>query len=196
MKSLADLLQIQQLGANIIAGTVISVDEINYSCVVQPDKDNIPQLENVPLRVYNLQDDFGIITIPEENSPCFVAFLESNPALPILLRCQHWQKIIIQSTSQNFKLTLYEDGITELETKNDVTLKIDGDVEGEISGNCVLRVQGNIQLGPLGQHKGAWGDIWLAQFNAHIHPTPNGPSGPPNPPLEDQQVNSQKVKLD
>ena len=188
----------------MIIGKIVSVDESNMSCRIQPDKDNIPILENVPLRVFNLQDDLGFIIIPEIDSPCLVGFIEGKTELPTLFSVQHWQKILINSTGQTFSLALYKDGKIELKTKNDailditgdVNFKVDGDVVGEVSSKMLLKVADTIQLGQQGAHKAGWGDQWLAMFNAHIHPTPTGPSGPPNPPLQDQAVNSQQVKLD
>ncbi len=179
----------------MITGTVVEVDETNYSCKVKPHKDYIPELENVPLRVFNLDDDFGIIIIPEDNSDCLVGFIEGLSEFPTILQVQKWKKIIIKRENV-FKTIIDQDGNTSLDTQGNVDLKVQGNVEGEIQGNLLLKVHGTIQLGPQGQHKAAWGDAWLQAFNTHVHPTPNGPSGPPNPPLQDPQVNSQKVTLD
>jgi hypothetical protein len=181
---------------NFIIGKIVSVDEDLYSCQIKPDKDNIPQLENVPLRVFNLKDDFGCIIVPEIDSPCLVGFIEGKIELPTLFSVQHWQKILINSVGQGFSLAINKDGTIELETKNNAKIKIDGNVEGEISGELLLKVAGKIQLGQQGAHKAGWGDQWLISHNVHIHPTPTGPSGPPNPPLQDSAVNSQQVKLD
>jgi hypothetical protein len=157
--------------ARIIAGTVVAVDEAGWSCTIQPDKDNVPELSNVPLRVHNLPDDLGVIVIPEVNSPCLVDFLEGSSSLPVLLRCQRWSKIIIKKGS---------------------TTEIVFDAEG----NVYIKALGTIQLGPQGQHKGAWGDKWLEKFNQHVQMTPCGPSSVPQPLVMDSDVNSQKVKLD
>jgi len=178
----------------IISGTITALDETTFSCTVKPDKDIIPELQNIPLRVYNLQNDYGIIVIPEINTPCIVGFIEN--AHPFLLSCQTFKKILIKSETEKLSITIFKDGKIEIQNQNDINVQTTGSLSGEISGDCTLKVSGKIQLGPSGAHKAAWGDQWLISFNQHIHPTPNGPSGPPNPPLQDSQVNSQKVSLD
>lgn len=179
----------------MITGIVIEINETNYSCKVKPHKDYIPDLENVPLRVFNLDDDFGVIIVPEEDTDCLIGFIEGVSELPKILQVQKWKKIIIKRKDV-FESVIDQDGNVSLATEGNVNMKVEGNVEGIVQGNILLKVQGIIQLGPQGQHKAAWGDAWLQAFNAHIHPTPNGPSGPPNPPLQDPNVNSQKVTLD
>jgi hypothetical protein len=190
--------------AILILGKILSVDEESFFCRIQPDKDNIPILENVPLRVFNLKDDFGFIIIPEVNSPCMVGFIEGLSELPTLFQVQVWQKIIVKSTTKEFSLVIYQNGKIELDTKNDakanvkgnVDFYVDGNITGEVTGKMILKVHDTIQLGQNGAHKASWGDKWLEKYSAHIHPTPTGPSGVPTPVVQDQEVNSQQVKLD
>lgn len=184
-----------------IVGKVISVDETNYTCEIQPDQDSIPNLRDVPLRVFALKDDFGFIVVPEDETPCLVGMIRGE--LPTFLKFQEWKKIII-NRKDFFEMEIDAEGNLDLITKGKVNIEADGDIKaktkgnftGDIQGNCELKAQGKIQLGPTGIHKAAYGDMWLTAHNAHIHPTPTGPSGSPTPPVMDPQVNSQKVKLD
>lgn len=179
----------------LIAGTVLEIDEERYFCRIQPDHDSIPILENVPLRVFNLQDDLGVIIIPEPGTPCLVKFVGGITGLPTIFKIQRWQKIIVKRQDV-FESIIHANGDTYLDTQGNVDLKVQGNVEGIIQGNMIMKVYGQIQLGPQGAHKGAWGDQWLIKHNVHIHPTPDGPSGPPSIPIQDPEVNSQKVSLD
>ena len=179
----------------MISGTVVEVDENTYSCKVKPHKDHIPELENVALRVFNLEDDLGVIIVPEENTDCLIGFIEGVFELPTILQVQRWKKIIIKRENV-FEMVIDQDGNTSLDTQGDVDMKVQGNVEGIVQGFMLLKVEGIIQLGPQGQHKAMWGDVMLPKHNAHTHPTPNGPSGPPVYQIQDPEVNSQKVKLD
>ena len=114
-------------GQSMINGTIARVNETEYSCTVQPDKDSVPMLENVPLRVHNLQDDFGIIVVPVLDTPCQVAFIENVTDLPVLMRVQAWEKIIVKK-EDIFSLVIDNLGNVVCETEGNVAITAKDDI--------------------------------------------------------------------
>jgi len=126
----------------LIHGTVLSTDEENYYCRVQPDKDNIPVLENVPLRVYNFADDFGIIVIPEIDSPCLVTFLDGLTELPVLARCQRWQKIIVKR-EDIFECVVDPQGNVLVITEGDADIRVKDNVQVQNQSGMMIHLDGS-----------------------------------------------------
>ncbi len=98
-------------------------------------------------------------------------------------------------------LSLAECGITakdargnELTTSSgQISIKCQGDLKLESSGKVSIDGAASIALGSGASEALLKGTSFLALFNAHIHPTPDGPSGPPQVPLT-PAVLSTKVK--
>lgn len=153
-----------QPGAKLITGEIISVNQTNHSCQVKPHKDNIPQLENVPLRVFNLEDDLGVIIIPEIGSACLVEFLEGSTELPIIRKVQHWQKIIIKK-QDTIELTIDPEGNIDCVTEGNATLQVKENVEIENQAGMHIILDGTNQKIKLNQ-----GDhqIIIKQDGTHI----------------------------
>lgn len=183
----------------LFIATVESVDEITFSCNVVQEKEEIP-IENVPLRVMRLNDELGFTVVPKVGTFVVVGLINGRPTI---LKVQEWDRIYLEKES-GFWL--------EVDVADNVTVRTEGDAEVtatniysitqsghsiELLDNGVANIKADeVNIGGKKDHKAAWGDAWLPEFNKHIHPTPTGPSGPPNPSLVDTQVNSQKVTVD
>ena len=189
--------------SNLITGEIISVNATNHSCQVKPHKDNIPQLENVPLRVFNLEDDLGVIIIPEIGSACLIEFLEGSTELPIIRKVQHWQKIIIKK-QDTIELTIDPEGNIDCVTEGNATLQVKENVEIENQAGMHIILDGTNQKIKLNQgnhqiimkqdgtHIGSEGAKqplmlgyatlrWLTE-HTHITTTPGQPTSTPIPP--------------
>lgn len=188
---------------NLITGEIISVDQTNHSCQVKPHKDNIPQLENVPLRVFNLEDDLGVIIIPEIGSVCLVEFLEGSTELPIIRKVQTWQKIIIKK-QDTIETTIDPEGNIDCITEGNAHIKVKENVEIENQAGMHIILDGTnkeiklnqgdhqIIMKQDGTHIGSesakqplmLGNAtlrWLTEHK-HITTTPGQPTSTPIPP--------------
>jgi len=123
---------------------------------------------------------FGFVLAPNIGDEVLVCFPDGNPSGHGFVVGRLFGKDAPPAATEDEIVLTHKSGTI-------VVIKKDGKVEIKAD---------KIQLGKQGQYKSAWGCQWLLAFNQHIHPTPNGPSGPPNPSLQDSQVNSQQVTLD
>lgn len=86
-----------------------------------------------------------------------------------------------------------EEGKVSLADKSGNALEISG---GEVvlrsSGSIKIEAASKVELGKGASEALVKGQKFMELFNAHIHPTPRGPSGPPQTPMTPAQL-SQKV---
>lgn len=86
---------------NLVAGTVIAVDETDYTCSVEPEVSEMAEMEKVSLRPRAHPDAGGFIIVPQIGTECLVIL---DPALggglPYLLWCQRYEEIIASKTGE------------------------------------------------------------------------------------------------
>jgi hypothetical protein len=70
-----------------------------------------------------------------------------------------------------------------------VTIISGSDAVINAGGNITLK-SGTVDIGPNAQEPVVLGNRLLALFNAHVHPTPVGPSGPPVSPMTPAQLSA------
>ena len=175
-------------------GKVVRVDKAKLQADFEIEgEDHV--YEGVSLRVFNTDDDSGLYVIPPVGTWAILLIdeIDENVKRVRVVKFQEWEELRLKKP--DFDVYINKDNKVYIEITGDVEFNVDGNIEGTVTGDCKLKVQGELHLRG-GTHKAAWGDVWLQKFNAHIHPTPTGPSGPPSQPLVDSEVNSQKVKLD
>lgn len=78
-----------------------------------------------------------------------------------------------------------------LNGKVDIKVNEDGQVSIENSNTALtIKPDGTIELGETALEKIIKGETFKTFFNAHIHPTPTGPSSPPTVAMSDAQLSS------
>lgn len=96
-------------------------------------------------------------------------------------------KLSVLKTKSGHELTLDDDG--------EVVLLANGNGKSSIrfeqDGTVTITAE-KIKLGSSASEKVVLGDTFMQFFNAHVHPTGVGPSGPPTQPMSTSQL-SQKV---
>ena len=108
-------------------GTITEVDETNLTVSIQPERGDV-EIKNVPIRVWNTDDDEGVYIVPKVGAWCLYALVDGRPTL---LQVQEWEKVIIKRrfitilidtsgkveiNNGNGKITLNDDGSIKIES--------------------------------------------------------------------------------
>ena len=175
---------IAQSGKHPVAGEVTAVDEERLTAAVRFEGERVVR-GDIPLRIFADADGgLGACWIPKVGSEVLVAFIDGAENRPQVVKVQQWEQLVIRkgaADNPEFELTINSDNRVDLRKASGFQFTIDADDK--------------VAIGNAPSHKLAWGDQWLLKFNAHTHPTPTGPSGPPMQPLVDEEVNSQTFEV-
>jgi len=169
---------IKSSGKHLIVATAISTDSALLTADVVFEGEQITR-EKIPLRIFSDESGLGVAFIPKLQSEVLIGFVNGAEDRPQVLKVQEWDKLIIRKETPGLEIIIDSDNKVDFIKESGFQFTIDSDDKVTI-GNAD-RVE----------HKIAWGDVWLQKFNAHTHPTPTGPSGPPFEQLIDTDVNSQ-----
>jgi len=163
-------------GRHFVAATVESTDASLMTADVIFEGEQAIR-EKIPLRIFNDEGGLGVAFIPKLQSEVLVGFIGGAEDRPQIIKIQEWDKLIIRKETPWMEITIDSDNKVDLRKDSGFQFTIDA--------------EDKVTIGNLPAHKIAWGDAWLLKFNAHTHPTPTGPSGPPFEQLIDTDVNSQ-----
>ncbi|TVQ78293.1 MAG: hypothetical protein EA369_07440 [Bradymonadales bacterium] len=109
-----------------------------------------------------------------------------------LLIESHSGKVTLEDSSGN-RLCLDNEKIS-LEDKNGNGFELQGaEIRIRSSSSVKIETASRVEIGKGASEALVKGDSFMQLFNAHTHPTPRGPSGPPQVPMTPAQL-SQKVK--
>jgi hypothetical protein len=91
--------------ANVIDGTVVSVDETKFTCVVKVERETGKYIEynDVILGVL-IDSKASFIRIPKVNTFCHITFLEFNTSRPTLLDVHECDKIMFTVGNQTLEI--------------------------------------------------------------------------------------------
>ncbi len=109
-------------------GIITKVDETHLTVSIQPEKGDV-EIKNVPIRVWNTDDDEGVYIVPKTGTWCLYALVDGRATL---LQVQEWERVIIKRGS----LTVSIDSTGKVEADNGsgkVLLNNDGSVKIESS---------------------------------------------------------------
>jgi hypothetical protein len=171
---------IENNGRHVVAAKVVATDPALLTADVIFEGEQVTR-EKVPIRIFTDDDGgLGVGWIPKVGSDVLVAFIDGVENRPQIIKVQQWDQLIIKkgaAGNQDIEITIDSDNKIDLRKASGFQFTIDA--------------QEKVSIGNTPSHKLGWGDAWLQKFNAHTHPTPTGPSGPPMQPLADAEVNSQ-----
>jgi hypothetical protein len=173
-----------------IIGTVEAVQETTPSgwaladrikgfwCDVQPEKESETLLQHVPmpLRVFNTENDLGIIIVPKQGTEVLVTWVDGRPTIEA---CQEWERMILKK-GENLWIEIDAEDNILVQTAGAVDVKVKKTVTEEIEVSKHVKSP-LIKLGKKAPHAVVWGDDLVSWLKNHKHNsnTPGNPSGPP-----------------
>lgn len=112
------------------------------------------------------------------------------------------QYILIEDAGGNLIKLDYTSNSLTINSIGNTNQTVGGNLNITVSGNCTINASGNtvvegssVKLGAGAAEAVIKGDTFKSLFDAHIHPTGVGPSGPPTSPLSPSAL-STKVKTE
>jgi type VI secretion system (T6SS) baseplate-like injector VgrG len=105
------------------------------------------------------------------------------------------------TSEQGHMVTLGGDGVVALHNGGsrveiaDGKVKIAGTSSVQVVADELSLAARSVSLGGQALMKAVLGDLMVQAFNAHVHPTAMGPTGPPVPPMIPNAVLSNSVKV-
>jgi phage gp45-like len=91
-------------------------------------------------------------------------------------------EVTIRMDKTSKELTLSSTGNWTVNIQGNTNITTQGDANIIAQGNTVVD-GASIKLGANASHPLIFGDLFMALFNSHVHPTGVGPSGPPTTPM-------------
>jgi uncharacterized protein involved in type VI secretion and phage assembly len=139
---------------------------------------------------------YGSVFVPEKGDEVLVAFVHGDMRFPIVLgglyngvdkppaartdgrdqkiiRTKAGHEVLLDDGAKEIRITTAEGGLVTVTADGSITLK----------APKVTVEADSVDLGGGATQRAVLGDVLLNAFNAHIHPTPNGPSSAPTVPL-------------
>ncbi|MBA7597174.1 hypothetical protein ES703_04170 [subsurface metagenome] len=152
-------------------GQCVKVHEKEWSVDLEYEEPFGEEFE-VPLRVKDIGNDYGIVVVPKLKTWCAVDFVNADVRRPIVIACQEWSKILVKREAKPKIEVILER--TKIEAKiGEMFVRINTIPPSVVigaSGGALEHpmIKGDILL-PVLVALGAAIDVFATGVSAHIH---------------------------